>query len=104
MHKDFQKFMAEKWGTSEVQGWGAFVVKEKLKLLKTEIKEWNVHTFGNMEENISKSIEGIRLVDVKGEGEDLSESDLLSRREHMESFWKYSRMKDAFNFQCSRSK
>lgn len=31
----------------QVQGWGAYVLKEKLKRLKEKLKTWNVEHFGN---------------------------------------------------------
>lgn len=31
-----------------VQGWGAFVLKEKLKGVKVALKKWNVEVFGFM--------------------------------------------------------
>jgi len=32
----------------EIQGGGLFVFKEKLKLLKAYLKEWNMEVFGNV--------------------------------------------------------
>lgn len=68
MDRDFDNFVAEKWCRFVVQGWGCIWVKEKLKLLKKEIKEWNTNIFGNIDDNISNVIEGIKAVDVKGVG------------------------------------
>ncbi|KAL8507619.1 hypothetical protein ACS0TY_018234 [Phlomoides rotata] len=40
-HPNFKQFVSNKWVTYRVEGWGSFIVKEKLKLLKADLKEWN---------------------------------------------------------------
>lgn len=40
-HADFKAFVSEWWGKFNVQGMKAFVVKEKLKLLKEKLRVWN---------------------------------------------------------------
>lgn len=42
------------------------MVKQKLKQLEMEIKDWNKNSFGNLDNNISKAIEGIKAMDDKG--------------------------------------
>lgn len=37
-HSDFKDFVREKWNSFNIQGWGGFVMKEKLKLLKAELR------------------------------------------------------------------
>lgn len=51
-HPDFKQLVANSWGNSRVTGWGRFVVKEKLKELKSSLKQWNHSTFGLIEKNI----------------------------------------------------
>lgn len=57
-----------------------------------------------MEENISNAIDGIKLIDTKADGADLSEEDIQNRRNFQESFWKWSRMKEAFSAQRAKAK
>lgn len=40
--------MKEVWKDLVVQGWGAFVLKEKFKGVKVALKKWNVEVFGFM--------------------------------------------------------
>jgi len=37
----YRQFVKEKWNFLNVDGWGGFVFKEKLKLLKSTLKEWH---------------------------------------------------------------
>ncbi|XP_057415016.1 uncharacterized protein LOC130709903 [Lotus japonicus] len=38
----FKAYVEREWNELQIQGWGAFVLKEKLKALKTRLKIWNV--------------------------------------------------------------
>lgn len=53
-HSSFVEFVEEKWRGYSVSGWGIFVFKEKLKLLKDDIKVWSTEKFGNIERSISE--------------------------------------------------
>jgi hypothetical protein len=37
----YHEFVKDKWQSFQVNGWGGFVLKEKLKLLKGCLKEWH---------------------------------------------------------------
>lgn len=52
-HPSFKDFVTNRWQQYEVQGWGSFVIKEKFKLLKVDLKEWNEQVFGVIERNIN---------------------------------------------------
>jgi hypothetical protein len=45
-HRDFMPFVEDCWKSFNVQGKKAFVLKEKLKLLKEQLKQWNREVFG----------------------------------------------------------
>lgn len=51
-HKDYKKFVEQKFSSYNIEGWGAFVVKEKIKMMKKDLKEWNREVFGNVENRI----------------------------------------------------
>lgn len=65
-----------------------------MKMMKQCLKAWNRSSFGNMEDNITKVVAEIKLLDDKGEFGTFSEGDILKRREFFEEFWKLSRMKE----------
>lgn len=41
-------FMEESWKKMSIQGWGTFILIEKLKGLKSSLKVWNANKFGNI--------------------------------------------------------
>lgn len=43
----FGKAVSESWSQSQQRGWGAFVLKEKIKRLKERLKRWNKEQFGD---------------------------------------------------------
>jgi hypothetical protein len=52
LHIDFGGLVQEFWSSCNVEGWMGYVLKEKLKLLKGVIKEWNKVEYGRWEETI----------------------------------------------------
>jgi len=63
----YDKFVCEKWSSLQVQGWGGFVLKEKLKLIKVALKDWHaLHT-----RNVPAKIDSLKMrqadLDSKGE-------------------------------------
>lgn len=53
-HNLLKPFVEAKWKSFGVQGWGGYIVKEKLKLLKNELKAWREDVFGNLDSSIEK--------------------------------------------------
>lgn len=51
-HSDFPAFINSKWNNYSVDGWAGFRLKEKLKLLKADLKVWNRDVFGNIDKQI----------------------------------------------------
>ncbi|KAL8516077.1 hypothetical protein ACS0TY_014670 [Phlomoides rotata] len=50
----FKEYVAERWNSYEIDGWGGYVLKEKLKRLKDDLKQWNKEVFGTMERKIEE--------------------------------------------------
>lgn len=44
-HKDFKVFVEDCWKSFNVRGWKMFAFKEKLKLLREKLREWNKDIF-----------------------------------------------------------
>ena len=44
----YNEFVREKWSSFQVDDWGGFVLKEKLKLLKATLKEWHQNHSKNL--------------------------------------------------------
>ncbi|KAK7268327.1 hypothetical protein RIF29_21025 [Crotalaria pallida] len=52
----------------------AFVIKERLKLLKNALRVWNKEVFGNINEKLAAITAGIEAIDFLGESSSLSHS------------------------------
>ena len=76
----YKSFVNEKWKPFEVTGWGGFVLKEKLKLIKVALKEWHLSSTHNLSGKIAYLKERQAAIDVKGEDEDLSEEEVAELR------------------------
>ncbi|MCI21971.1 endonuclease/exonuclease/phosphatase family protein, partial [Trifolium medium] len=66
----------EAWRDLNFEGWGGFVLKEKLKAIKKSLREWHRKHCQNLGERIKEVKEVIRRLEVKGEEVDLSESEI----------------------------
>ncbi|XP_068504553.1 uncharacterized protein [Phaseolus vulgaris] len=77
----FKDLVRDKWMSYEVQGNSITKVKDKLKRLKFDLKEWNMSVFGNLEENKRKIMKEIDNLDVKDDLCDLMENEKLRRME-----------------------
>jgi len=52
----YDDFVRHKWRSFNISGWGRYVLKQKLKLMKVSLKEWHL--------NHSQNLDG-KLMDVK---------------------------------------
>ncbi|MCI47942.1 cysteine-rich receptor-like protein kinase, partial [Trifolium medium] len=53
----YQQFVRDKWTVLQLDGWGGFVLKEKLKMIKLALKEWHeAHA-----QNLPRRIEGLKV-------------------------------------------
>jgi hypothetical protein len=77
---DFKRVVEEAWRGLDRQGWMSFVLKVKLKGLKFIIKEWHKSVYGDLEARVSKGVEDILALDVRGEEVGLSEEEVELRK------------------------
>ncbi|WJX57524.1 hypothetical protein P8452_43075 [Trifolium repens] len=94
----------EFWRSLNVEGWMGYVLKEKLKLLKAIIKEWNKVEYGKMEDNIKNLISCIREKDIRGEQGLLNTSEVEERKKLFGDLWRLLKSKDVLAVQRSRAK
>ncbi|GKV46286.1 hypothetical protein SLEP1_g53278 [Rubroshorea leprosula] len=102
-HPDFKGFVEDKWKTLQIEGWAAYKCKQKLKLLKEDCKGWNRGVFGNVEIQLDKMLKHIERLDKKSEEEELSENEVLLRKECFQEMWDIFRRKEAVWKQKSRN-
>ncbi|GKU88292.1 hypothetical protein SLEP1_g2574 [Rubroshorea leprosula] len=86
-HPDFIRVVEDIWKTTEVGGWSGYVCKEKFKQLRNKLKTWNIEVFGNYEHQIAVAEAKIKGVDSKNEDNEITEEDILLRREGFSELW-----------------
>ncbi|KAL8515928.1 hypothetical protein ACS0TY_014579 [Phlomoides rotata] len=101
---EVMEFVISKWGSYEVEGWGGFVLKEKLKRLKADIKKWNKEVFGMIDEKIEKRKQVILKLDMIDETLGLKENEISLRNEERARLFQDMKSKDSFIFQKARCK
>jgi hypothetical protein len=72
----YKMFVRDQWHSFQLDGWGGYVLKEKLKLLKLALKDWHLRHSQNLPAKILLLKDKITSFDLKGEIEDLLESQL----------------------------
>lgn len=60
-----------------IEGWGAYVLKEKLKLIKESLKEWHQCHTQNVDGGCRMVKERMALLDIKGESSALEEDEVV---------------------------
>ncbi|XP_057425790.1 uncharacterized protein LOC130719169 [Lotus japonicus] len=101
-HPSFKKFVLDSWSSFQVQGRGIFVIKEKLKLLKAELKKWNVEVFGNVLATRRNIVKRLQDLDVVAENVGLSIEETKERQQVQAEFWRIAKLNESLLFQKSR--
>jgi len=82
-NREFKGVVEEAWRGHNVGGWMSFVLKEKLKVLKHKINEWNKVECGRMDDRVEVLMEQIKGLDEKGEVGGLCDAEILKARDIM---------------------
>ena len=81
MEPNFKLMVKSKWDSYHVQGDNMSVLKDKLKLLKADLKVWNRNTFGCLETNKKRIVSKIEELDAKDDNDALDDIGNLRRME-----------------------
>ncbi|PNX75860.1 cysteine-rich receptor-like protein kinase, partial [Trifolium pratense] len=102
-HPDFLDFVKITWESLEVSGKKAFVLKEKLKMLKVALRKWNKEVFGITDLGIDKTVKELNEIeDLIANGE-IDPSNHNSK-ELVRKFWEQIHTKESLLRQKSRTK
>ncbi|GAU50433.1 hypothetical protein TSUD_134890, partial [Trifolium subterraneum] len=102
-HPEFNDFVESAWKSYDVRGKKAFVLKEKLKLLRESLKKWNKEVFGYLDLNIEKIVTDINKFEGLLSSTD-GDADYLMLDGLNKEFWKQLHFKDSLLKRKSRSK
>ncbi|XP_028099600.1 uncharacterized protein LOC114299127 [Camellia sinensis] len=81
LHKDFHNFWKSNWKESRVEGWAGFILFQKLKILKSSLKSWNVEVFGNVLNKLKEAEGELHNFDILAEVRDLDGAEKVMRNE-----------------------
>ncbi|GKV40773.1 hypothetical protein SLEP1_g48376 [Rubroshorea leprosula] len=101
-HPEFKLKVAELWKTTHIQGWGGYILKQKLKETKSFLKCWSKEKFGELDKKIENCKETIATLDDKGEVFTLSNDELETRRQGTMDLWRFLQDKESMLKQKSR--
>jgi hypothetical protein len=99
----YHVFVRDKWKSLQVVGWGGFVLKEKLKLVKAALKDWHKTHVQNLPSRIESKKFRLAALDQKGEEEVLSDSELVEFHGITSDIHSLSRLHASISWQQSRS-
>ncbi|CAJ2657018.1 unnamed protein product [Trifolium pratense] len=99
----YHSFVKERWNSLQVDGWGGYVLKEKLKLIKAGLKEWHRAHTQNLPSRIETLKARLSALDEKGEEEALSEEELVEFQGVSVDIHSLSRLHASISWQQSRS-
>ena len=73
----YEQFVREKWGSFSIERWGAYVLTEKLKLIKGSLREWHQRHSQNLIGKCNTVKERMSTLDIKGETSTLDEEEVI---------------------------
>jgi hypothetical protein len=100
----YQNFVRDKWNSLQVEIWGGFVLKEKLKLIKGSLREWHKAHAQNLPSRIDSLKARLYVLDVKGEEEALSEAELEELQGISSDIYLLTQLNASICWQQSRSR
>ena len=65
LERGFSRMVQDKWRSYSVQGYGLTKIKEKLKLLKSDLKSWNRDVFGNLDSTKRRILQDVEALDCQ---------------------------------------
>ncbi|CAJ2642357.1 unnamed protein product [Trifolium pratense] len=99
----YKAFVREKWNSFQVDGWGGYVLKEKLKMIKVALREWHLSHAQNLPSRIESLKFRLAALDEKGEEDDLSEAELAELHGVSYDIHSLSKLHASISWQQSRS-
>lgn len=102
-HETFGEFVKKAWQEIKVAGRKTYASKEKLKLIKVRIKNWNFEVFGILDLQINKLVNELDEWDELASNKSLDEEEVKGKKEASEEMWRAMKRKESHLFQKSRS-
>ena len=98
----YKQFVKEKWHSFQLEGWGGIVLREKLKLIKSALKEWHSVHAQNIPGRIDSLKVRLSVFDGKGQDGELTTDEIEEMRGITHDIHSLSRIHTSINWQQSR--
>jgi hypothetical protein len=69
----YSDFVKDKWGSFHIRGWSGYILKEKLKLIKKELRFWHLNHTSNIDSKIQDAKKRLEDLDITTEDRRLTE-------------------------------
>jgi len=100
----YPQFVRYNWGSYNIEGWGGFILKEKLKLIKNTLKDWHQQHSKNLEARCITVKERMSFLDTTGETSALLEEEESKLHDLSVSLHSLSRVQTSMCWQQVRLK
>ncbi|XP_028071217.1 uncharacterized protein LOC114273615 [Camellia sinensis] len=94
LHLKFGEIVKKSWDDSAITGWAGFVIMNKLKVLCSVLKKWNVEVFGNVTHSLKAVEEELHAIDLVAKSRSLIENEVKRMREVRKEVWSLSRREE----------
>jgi len=98
----YKQFVSDKWNSFHIEGWGGFVIKEKLKLIKAALREWHSTHVKNLPGRIDILKARLAEFDEKGAEGGLLVEEIDEMRDITNDLHSLSRVSTSISWQQSR--
>lgn len=100
----YKQFVKDKWNSFQVEWWGSYVLREKMKLIKNALKEWHSVYATNLPGKIEVLKNRLSELDEKGEEGGMSTEELEEMRGITHDIHSLSRVSTSISWQQSRTR
>jgi len=98
----YEDFVRDMWSSLNFNGWGGFVLKQKLKMMKAELKGWHIQHSKNLDGKINDAKNRIAILDSKVEEVPLIEVEIEELHTLYVNLHSMARIQNNINWQKSR--
>jgi hypothetical protein len=98
----YADFVKEKWQSLQVYGWSGFVLKEKLKMLKENLRYWHLNHTLNIDSKIRVAKNRLAVLDLIGESRRLGEDEEAEMHLLSTEIVAFSKLQASMQWQKSR--
>jgi len=97
----YADFVREKWGSFNCQGWAGFVLQQKLKMIKSSLKEWHYQHAQNLDGRMRDVKDRMSVLDATADSVDLQEAEATELHDLSVSLHSMARLQNSINWQKS---